>query len=232
MDFRESCISSFFVHVMAVLLMAAVSQVYMSQPAGMVVSLSSDTFEKTSRAGQQISGEATEVASPEPSMAAEEERVEKVENPEDANAVHEEKPAEVPEEEKTAETFHMASTVPPGVGLDMIELARTQRIIAIHTRAFVETASQSIQKALHKEIAGDSSGGLNEGTAEIALYFNEKGGIGEIWGSSASEKLQAALARLDWRTIPSPADFRFRINGLRVSIKIERGEPALLFSAL
>jgi hypothetical protein len=229
MDFRESCISSFFVHVMAILLLAAVSQVHMSQPASMVVSLSSDTFEKTSKAEEPISGEMKEVASPELPMASEEETIEKAENPEDANAVPEEKPAIVPEEEKTTENPQMAGTVPP---LDMIELARMKRIIAIHKRAFVETASQSVQKALHKEIAGDPSGGLNEGTAEIALYFNEKGGIREVWGGSVSEKLQAALARLDWRTIPSPADFKLRMNGLRVSIKIERGEPTILFSAI
>ena len=232
MDFRESCISSFYLHVMAVLFLAAVSQLHMSQPGSLVVSLSADTFEKTSKAGQPISGEVKEVVSQEPPMPAEKETVEKDKNPEDANAVPEEKPAAVQEEERAAENSQMANTVPPGVGQDMMELARTHHIIAIHTRAFVETASQSIQKALHTEIASDSSGGLNEGTAEITFYFNEKGGIGEIRGSSDSEKLKAALVRLDWRSVPSPADFRFRMNGLRVSIKIEKGEPALLFNAL
>ena len=223
MDFREFCISSFFVHVMVVLLLAAVSQQHMSQPGGMVVSLSADTFEKTSKADRPIISEVKEVASTGPPMPAEEETVEKAENPEDANAVP---------EEKATENSQIANTVTPDAGLNMIELARTQHIIAIHTRAFVETASQSIQKALHKEIVSDPSGGLNEGTAEVTFYFNENGGIGEVWGDSDSEKLKAALAKLDWRSVPSPADFRFRMNGLRVSIKIERGEPALLFYSL
>jgi hypothetical protein len=182
-----------------------------------------------SESEQSSSSEMKEVASQEPPMAAEEETVEKAENPEEANAIPEEKPAAVPEEQKAAENSQMASKVPPGVGLGMTKLARMHHIIAIHKRAFVETASQSIQKALHREIASDLSGGLNEGTAEITLYFNEKRGMGEIWGSSVSEKLQAALERLDWRTVPSPADFRFRMNGLHVSIKIEKGESALLF---
>ena len=89
----------------------------------------------------------------------------------------------------------MARTVPSDFGLGMTGLARMHHIIAIHKRALVETASQSIQKALHREIASDPSGGLNEGTAEITLYFSQKGGIDEIWGSSVSEKLQAALER-------------------------------------
>ena len=232
MDFRESCISSFFVHVMAVLLFAAVSQVHMSQPGSLVVSLSADTFEKISMADQPRSGELEELPSPEQPMPAEEETVEGAEKPADANAVPEEKPAIVPEEEKTSENPQMANTVPQGVGQDMTELARMHHMIAIHKRAFVDTASQSIQKALHREIAVDSSGGLNEGTAEITFYFNEKGDIGEVWGFSGSDKLQAVLERLDWRSVPSPADFRFWMNGLRVSIKIDKGEPALSFYAL
>src|SRR5574340_829545 len=208
MDFRESCISSFFVHVCAVLLLAVVSRIPVSQPGSLVVSLSADSFEKTSEAGQSVSGEVKEAASQETAMAAEEAAVEKAENPEEANAVPEAPPA-VPEEQKAAENPQMANAAPPGVGQDMKELARMHHVIAIHKRAFVETASQSIQKSLHKEIASDPSGDLNQGTAEVIFYFNEWGGIGEIWGSSGLEKLQAVLAKPDWQTVPSPADFRF-----------------------
>jgi len=181
---------------------------------------------------QPMNGEVEEIATPEPSMEAEEETVKEPENPEDADAPPEEKPAEVPEEQKAVENSLASGIEPPGARLDMIELARMQHVIAIHKHAFVETASQSLQKALHNEIASDASGGLNEGTAEITFYFDDKGGIGEVWGSSGSEKLKAALMRVDWLSLPSPADFRFRMNGLRVSVKIEKGEPALEFFVL
>ncbi len=51
----------------------------------------------------------------------------------------------------------------------------------------------------------DPSGGLSEGTAEVMLYFSDEGGLGEIWGATNSEKLQALLERLDWKSVPRPA---------------------------
>ena len=71
-----------------------------------------------------------------------------------------------------------------------------------------------------------------KGPLKSRFHYDDKGGIGEIWGSSESEKLKSVIARLDWGAIPSPAAFRLRMNGLRMVIKIEKGEPALFFSAL
>jgi hypothetical protein len=233
MDFRESCISSFFVHAIAILLLAAVSQHHLRQPESLVVTLSADTFERALKGGQPDIREVREVTMPQPPVAAEKETTVAAENPEDADVIAEEKPAAVQRDEKAPESSQATEAVPPpGPGRGIAELARAHHVIAIHTHAFVKSTSQSIQKALSREIAGDPSGGLNEGTAQVTVFFDNKGGIGEVWGSSESEKLKSVIARLDWGTIPSPAAFRLRMNGLRMLIKIEKGEPALYFSAL
>ena len=233
MDFRDSCISSFFLHTITILLLAVVSQYNLKQYDSLVVTLSAETFTRTISGEQPGVDQAQEVIRPEQPVPAREEIVARQEEPDDASVISEEEPAEMPETAQPPEEApQVTNAVPPGSGQDTMALARMQHLVAIHTRVFVETTAQSIQRALRQEIASESSSGLNEGSAQLTFYFNDKGGIGEVWGSSDSEKLKTVLARIDWKTMPSPGDFRFKMDGLRVGIKIEQGEPALFFFAL
>ncbi len=171
MDFRDFCVSSFLLHSIAFLLLAVGSQQQMGQAESMIVSLSSDTMGKAPQAGRQTSGAAKEAAPPEPAMTAEKEIPGETEKPEVADVIPEEKPA-VADNEGVIETENSQAA--------NMAMARIHHFIAMHGRArsFVKSATLSIEKALHQEIANDSLGGLNEGTAEVTFYFNDIGGIG------------------------------------------------------
>ena len=233
MDFRDSCISSFFLHAITILIVAAVSQHHLKQFESLAVTLSPDTFTRTTSGEQPGVDQVQEAVKPEPLVPDKEEIVVKEEDPQDASLASEEELTE-PQEivQPPEETPQVTNAVPPGSGQDTMELAGMHHLVAIHTRAFLETTAQSIQRALRQEIASDSFGGLNEGTAQVTFYFNEKGGIDKVWGSSESDKIKTILTRIDWMAMPSPGAFRFKMNGLRVGIKIEQGEPAIFFFAL
>jgi hypothetical protein len=229
MDIREHCISSVFFHVIAVLLLAAISQFHPRVPPALTVSLYEDSSGPMSTAAQ-AKIEALETA--EPATAAEEKAVETTEPPADERVTSEEKPPSVTEPVRAPETPQTAAAGMTVPGQEVTRLARIHHAFAIHAYAFVENASQSIQKALHREIESDPSGGLSEGTAEVMLYFNDEGGLGGISGATSSEKLQSLLGRLDWKSVPLPGDYRLKMKGLHVKIKIDRGEPSLFLTVL
>lgn len=232
MEFKESCISSIFLHAIAVLLVAAVSQHQVRQVESLVITLSADTFQNTGSSEQAGVDHIQEVVSTDPDISVEEQAALREDEPGETSPTAYEKPHEVPEPAQSPEPPQIPDTALPGPVQDNMALARMHQIVFIHARAFVETTSQSIQSALRREIASGLSGGLNEGTAQITFYFDERGGIGEVWGSSDSESLKTLLTRIDWKAMLSPGDFRFKMNGLRVGITIQQGEPSLNFSVM
>lgn len=232
MDIREQCIFSLFFHVIAVLLLAAVSQNHLSSPDALTVSLYSDNVGKASIAEKTKAGETRETAKsaiPAVEVKTASETAEGLAAPE---LTAEEKPAAGSEPEKATESPQTASggSLPPTQ--EEIWLAHIHRVHMMHASVFMENASQNVQKALRKEIENDPSGALRDGTAEVIFYFNDQGDIGEIWGTSDSEKLESVLRGLNWRSIPVPADYRLRMRGLNIQIKIVQGEPSLLVSML
>ncbi len=96
----------------------------------------------------------------------------------------------------------------------------------------MDNLSQSIKQGLRKEIETDASGVLREGTAQVTYYFNDEGGLGEIWGATDSLELKSALNHLEWRTFPLPGPYKLRIKGLLVKIRITDGEPTLSVTML
>jgi hypothetical protein len=231
MRIGEHCISSLFFHVIGILLVAALSHSQMSGSRALMVSLSlapPGVTAKTAPAETKEARESVAAASP---TAAREEAV-MSESPSDASAAPEERPPAASEPMKEAE---VSPSTPPNVagpGQDFSGLAVLHHIYAVHTRVFVEKAAVSLQKALHKEIEGDLSGTLRDGTAEVMFYFNDAGGIAEVRGSSSSDGLMSALGRVDWQSVPAPGTYRLKMKGLHVMIKIDKGEPSFFFTAL
>jgi hypothetical protein len=232
MSIREHCISSLFFHVIGILLVAAALS--HSQTSGfhaLKVSLSPTSPGMTAATTPSKAKEARESAAAASPAAVEEEAV-LGESPSEARTAAEERPSGASEPMKEAEVSQATPPAVAGPGQDLSGLAVLHHIYAVHTRVFVEKAALSLQEALHKEIEGDLSGTLRNGTAEVMFYFNDAGGIAEVRGSSSSDDLMSALGRLDWQSVPAPGAYRLKMKGLHVMIKIDRGEPSFFFTAL
>ncbi len=144
----------------------------------------------------------------------------------------EEKSGPVSTDNDTSEVFPPAASDMPGPAQDSVWLAQIHHKYFAQAGAFMDNLSQSIKKGLNREIEMDTTGGLREGAAQVTFYFNDEGGLGEIWGATDSLVLKSALNRLNWLAVPLPGDYRLRIKGLLVKITIVNGEPALAVSML
>jgi len=232
MGIREHYVSSVFFHFIGILFWAAIAQFHPKVYPVLTVSLHEDSARPMAKAAQAKTEEPMEPE--EPGMAA------------SAGEKHAEPTVPLPEESVSAEQTSLSLAEPAGVpetpetaapgladqGREMSKLAQIHHAFATHTYTFVENASRSIQAALHREIASGPAGELSEGTAEVLLYFNDEGGLREIWGATTSEKLHVLLDRLDWKSIPLPGTYRLRMKSLHVKIKIDRGEPSLVLTGL
>jgi len=198
----------------------------------MAVSLSADSIKQSSAAASAKVQEIHEVISPIKQIINDKIPAESTEPPlEEGVSVGEER-ATVSTTEKFPEALEQAATGIPDPREEAIWLAQIHHSYITQTRAFMDNFLQSIEKGLSKAIESNQAGSLREGTGEVTFYFNDEGGIGEVWGATNSKVLESALNRLDWRSVPLPGEFRLRITGLRVKIRIHAGEPSLSFTVL
>lgn len=231
MDIKEHYISSLFFHVIVLLLAAAVSQPHLRDTSTLAISLSADTYGNDSKIRQAQFTETQESPSS-PPISVEKTAVETVETPLEKKVAEEEKPEAVPEPVKAPDASRQVFSGISEKRQDAMWLAQIHHAYAADARAFVDNVTQSIQVGLLREIEHSRSTGLHEGTAYVTFYFNDEGGLGEIWGATNSEELESALNRLDWGSVPLPGAYRLKMKGLQVRIRINRGEPSFSFALL
>ncbi len=231
MDIRDHYITSFFFHIIALLLAAALSRTHSMPTDAFAVSLSADTFGKSSVPAQEKM-KGPEVAKPVEPVPSKD-----ISPAEAENSVKEETPAEEKSEStsptgKISEVSPPATTGIPGAAQDATWLAQIHHTYYSQAGAFMANLSQTIEKDLRREIEISSKGTLLEGTAAVTFYFNNEGGLGEIWGATNSAELKSALNHLDWLAVPLPGSYSLRIKRLLVKIKIANGEPTLTVNIL
>ncbi len=232
MDIREHYITSFFFHIIALLIAAAFSQSHLKAPDTLTVSLSAGPFDQSSVASSDKVKETHEITKLTQLISNDNTFVDTDETPLLEKVTAAEKPEEISPPEKIPESQEQAATGISGTSQETVWLAQIHHSYLMQTRVFMDNFSQSIREGLLKAIESDLAGGLREGTAEVTFFFNDEGGFGEVWGATSSEVLKSALNRLDWQSVPLPGAYRLKLKGLHVKISIEKGEPSLSFTVL
>jgi hypothetical protein len=214
------------------LLAAAFSQSYFGTPDTLAVSLSVDSSEKSSVSGSDKVQVKHEISKPNNHIIHDKISRDKPAPSLEEEVTSAEEPGVVSTPEKIPEAQEQVASGMSASREKAMWLAQIHHAYITQTRAFMDGFSQSIQKGLLKAIESNRVGGLHEGTAEVTFFFNDEGGMGEVWGATNSEVLESALNRLDWQSVPLPGAFRLKIKGLHVMIRIEKGEPFLSFTVL
>ncbi len=229
MSIKEHYITSFFFHAIVVIIAAAFSQTHLKAPNMLAVSLSADPTETSSATGlpqvqvkhepsKQISQVPKEKIATDMTEASAENKV----MTEEAAATP--KPGGIPEA-----TVDISRQDPQQ---ESVLLAHMHHAYIMQGRAFMDNFSQAIHNNLLKAIESTQAGSIPDDTAEITYYFDDKGDIGEVLGSSKSDVIKSVLNRLEWWSVPLPGEYRLRIKGLQVKVRMESGKPSLTLTVL
>ena len=230
MEFREQCISSFFLHAIALLVMAAVAQYHPKVPDSLMVSFASEQAGGTIAKAQPGAQEVRETDQPAPQQALVQEVAETEEPEEPAEEMHEEEPVPTPQNDVAAKPPLPSDTALPGPVGNMSALAVYHHIVAMKTRAFVQNTGNTLHSALFREVK-DNPSDIQEGTALITFQFDDQGRLGNVMGSFDQDKLKDLFLKVDWYAIPAPRDFNVKMQGLRLKVTISRSEPYVSISA-
>jgi hypothetical protein len=223
MNLKEEIISSFFFHLILLLLMAAVSNYATCLFGGMQKIVSVDLAAEDVKDQPATPGDHADNPPPASRPASDGE----MSLPEQAVSSPPERPKEIPEPEKKAE-----SAAAP---------AKTEKaeIPAVQKEGFRSLEAYYQFIALHKEIFGQQAGArVNEllgaalkentqefygGTAIVSLKFGPDGALNEVLVDSASPALKAFFEEIDWGIVPAPAAYSLGFTAVRIEFAVLEG---------
>ena len=249
MSLKESCISSFFVHVVAVLVALAVSQYHSKISVNnLVVTLSrekSTPFEENitpvkqdmdSRIKEDLRGEGPQSQdngesdiSSEGDSARDETRDYRDATADSDSSVlpsaaeHSHVDKEMSESPKATEVSQTQEGFIAGV---------SEEFLRAHTMAFAKKTGLSIQSSVQSEIIDKKGDNLNGAYARVKLHYAKDGALKTIEVMTNSDELNSILERASWTALPSPSTYFLQNTGLDVRIAIVNGYPFLYVAAL
>ncbi len=94
------------------------------------------------------------------------------------------------------------------------------QFLAIKTKAFFNTMRKSVETLIAPEITGAEKAAINETYANVRLSYGEDKELEDIAVSSESAELKEALKKIDWHSVPLPADYLLLYKGINLKIGI------------
>ncbi len=212
MNLKETIISSFFFHLILLLVMTAVaSTTGFSEGLQNIVSVDLTREEsKDLHAAGVHSAEKPPTASTPASDGD-------VSLPEQAAKNSPEKSEEMPETDKKSETEK-----PPAQIGGFTSLEDYHRFVMFHKQIFGQKAGARVNELLEEALK------VNEreffgGTAVVNLKYGSDGKLSDVIVDSASPGLKAFLEEIDWEAIPTPAAYSLRSTGVRIEFAVLEG---------
>ncbi len=212
MNLKETLISSFFFHLILLLVMAAVAgSTGFSWDRQNIVSVDlAREDSKNLHAAGSDSAEKSPAASTPPSDGD-------VSLPEQAVKNPHEESEEMPASEKKSETEK-----PQAQARGFTSLEDYHRFIMFHKQIFGQKAGDRVNELLGKALT------VNEreffgGTAVVNLKFGSDGKLSEVLVDSASPELKAFLEEIGWEAIPTPAFYSLQSTGVRIEFAVLEG---------
>jgi hypothetical protein len=220
MDLKETIISSFFGHIMLLLLMAAVS----SYSAGLsgnprnVVSVDL-IMEKTD----------LPEAADEPLLTSSEE----ISLPDQTVKIPSEEAMPEPEKEveTSAEPPKIAEAEKPPVQPRDFSMEEYYQFIMLHKQLFGKKAGDRIN-ALLGEALKVNTRHFYGGTAMVSLKYGPDGKLSEVLVDSESPELKAFFEEIVWDAVPAPAQFSLSFTGIQIEFTVLEGYMSFKINAL
>jgi hypothetical protein len=249
MSLKESCISSFFIHVVAVLAVLAVSQYHSKMPVNnLVVTLSREKSapleenitpvkqDLDSRIKEDLRGEgpqsqdngegdisADEDSARDEAPAYRDSTADTDSSVQHSAAEHSQRDENMSESPKETEVRETPEGFVAGV---------SEEFLRVHTMAFAKKTGLSIQSFVQSGMINKKGDNLDGAYARVKLHYDKDGALNTIEVLTNSDTLNSILEHVSWTALPSPSTYFLQYRSLDIRIAIVNGYPFLYVAAL
>jgi hypothetical protein len=221
MDIRESIISSFFFHLIFILLMAVVASYTAGFSRGYQNAISVDlTMEEKDLpdAGPDSAVEPPLTSGPPPSEKASLSSKAVDSPPEESK--------ETPVSEKKTETITDPAKIenaekPPAQTKGFTSMEAYYQFIMMHKKIFGQKAGARVNELLGEALKVNKRQ-FYGGTAIVSLKFGPDGNLSEVLVDSASPELKAFLEEISWAAVPAPG-YSLGFTGVQIEFTVLEG---------
>ncbi len=219
MNLKETLISSLFVHLILLLVVAAVASHTTSRGLKNIISV-----DLTRKDGKDLpaagidSAEKPPMASTPPSDAEASRPEQAVKDPPQESII--------PEPERKSETVN-----PPARSGGFTSLEDYHRFVMLHKQIFSQTAGARVNELLNEAFKVNKRD-FYGGTAVVYIKFGPDGKLSDVLVDSASPELKAFLEEIGWDAMPPPAAYSLRSTGMQVQFAVHEGYLSFNINAL
>jgi len=232
MNLNETIISSFFGHLILLLLMLAVSD-YMTHVSGDIRNIVSVDLEREdSYVPPAAATDSEEGPAPDSSLPSDEQ----MSLPDQAAGNPPEEPKRIPEPEKKAEPATEPAKIeeaakPPVPRDRFTSLEAYHQFIMLHKQIFRQKAGVRVNELLGEAFKVNKRE-FYGGTAIVSLKYGPNGTLNEVLVDSASPGLKAFLEEIGWGAIPAPVAFSLGNTGVKIEFSVLEGYMSFNINAL
>lgn len=94
------------------------------------------------------------------------------------------------------------------------------QFLAIKTKAFFNTMRKSVETLIAPIVTAIDKTAINGAYANVRLSYGENRNLEDIEISSETAELKEALKKVDWHSVPLPADFLLSYKGINLKIGV------------
>ncbi len=232
MNLNETIISSFFGHLILLLLMMAVSDYMTHVPRDIQKIVSVDLEREDSYVPPAAATASKDVPTPNSSLHSDE----KMSLPEQAAANPPEESKQIPEPKKKAEPLAEAPKIEDGKKLPVpregfTSLEAYHQFIMLHKKIFSQQAGARVNELLDGALKTNKRE-FYGGTAIVSLKFGPDRKLDEVLVNSASPELKAFLEEIGWGAIPAPSSYSLGNTGVQIEFSVLDGYMSFNVNAL
>ena len=232
MNLNETIISSFFGHLILLLLMMAVSDYMTHVPWDIQKIVSVDLEREDSYVPPAAATDSKEVPTPDSSLPSDEQMSlpdQAAGNPpkESKQILEPEKKAEAPPEPAKIEEAEK----PPVSKEGFTSLEAYHQFIVLHKQIFRQQAGARVNELLGGALRVNKRE-FYGGTAIVSLKFGPDRKLDEVLVDSASPELKAFLEEFSWDAIPAPAAFSLGYTGVQIEFSVLEGYMSFNINSL
>jgi hypothetical protein len=224
MNLNETIISSFFGHLILLLLMMAVSDYMTHVPWDIQKIVSVDLEREDSYVSPAAGTDSKEVPTLDSSL------------PDQAAGNPPKESKQIPEPEKKAEAPPEPAKIeeaekPPVAKEGFTSLEAYHQFIMLHRQIFRQQAGARVNELLGGALRVNKRE-FYGGTAIVSLKFGPDRKLDEVLVDSASPELKAFLEEFSWDAIPAPATYSLGNTGVQIEFSVLEGYMSFNVSAI
>ena len=226
MDIKESIISSFFGHLILILLMAAAASYTTGFPGRQnIVSVDLTMEENDLPAAESYSL---------PPMSPIQPASEETGASDQAVSSPPEEPTETPGPEEKAEPVtdpaKTENAEPPAQTGGFTSMEAYNEFLLVHKKVFGQKARASINEILGEALKVNKRH-FYGGTAIVSLKFGPNGNLSEVLVDSTSPELKAFFEEISWSAVPSPNVYSLGFTGVQIEFTVLEGAMSFRIGA-